>query len=278
MTCSIAAVITAAGSSSRFLERSSPLTGGVKKEYQILGASYYDDEGKPLTVLGAALRTFSASPRIGPIVIVIPPHGEAAEQEARASIPPPLLARLLTENRLHFVPGGDTRRASVHKALSFLETLHPGYVLIHDGARPWISAGLIERIIDTVIQYKAVIPVLPVVETPKELETAETGEAVFIKRHLRRAAIVTAQTPQAFAFPAILHAHEKAALREAQEGFEYTDDAEVWAETEGKAAAIPGEMENRKITFPGDMSAGEGVTLYTFPDFQGKQKPGQIYP
>jgi 2-C-methyl-D-erythritol 4-phosphate cytidylyltransferase len=241
----------AAGSSSRFLQGSSPRTGGAKKEYQALGPSYLDDEGKPLTVLGAVLQTFSSSHRIGPIVIAIPPQGEYGENAARASLPEALLSKLLKENRLHFASGGETRRASAHKALSFLETLGCQYVLIHDGARPWVSGSLIGRIIDAVIQYKAAIPALPIVETPKELEAA--GEAIFIKRHLRRAAIVTAQTPQAFAFPAILRAHEKAAGREAREGFEYTDDAEVWAEFEGKVAVITGEPENRKITFPGDI-------------------------
>jgi 2-C-methyl-D-erythritol 4-phosphate cytidylyltransferase len=250
MAPSIAAIIMAAGSSSRFLQRSSPYKEGVKKEYQPLGSAYLDDEGKPLTVLGAVLQTFNASPRLGPIVIAIPPHGESAEESARNCLPAAILTKL--QGRLHFVPGGETRRTSVHKALSFLETLplRPQYVLIHDGARPWLSLSLIERIIGAVIQYNAVIPALPLVETPKELEA---NEAVFIKRHLCRANIVTAQTPQAFTFPAILHAHEKAAEKEAREGFEYTDDAEVWAEFEGKVAVITGEPENRKITFPGDI-------------------------
>jgi 2-C-methyl-D-erythritol 4-phosphate cytidylyltransferase/2-C-methyl-D-erythritol 4-phosphate cytidylyltransferase/2-C-methyl-D-erythritol 2,4-cyclodiphosphate synthase len=239
--------------------------GGVKKEYQPLGPSYRDHEGKPLTVLGAVLQTFSASPRIGPIVIVIPPHGEDAEAAAKQSLPAALLAALLKEGRLHFVPGGDTRRASVHRALAFLEKSGCPYVLIHDGARPWVSPALIERTIDAVIQYKAVIPALPMVETPKELET-ETGKKapdgpVFIKRHLRRPAIVTAQTPQAFAFPAILKAHEKASDRETRGSFEYTDDAEVWAEFEGPVAAIPGEKENKKITYQGILANFYEATL-----------------
>ncbi|AEF80561.1 IspD/TarI family cytidylyltransferase [Leadbettera azotonutricia] len=244
MAPSIAAIIMSAGSSTRM--------GGVKKEYQALGPSCLDDKGKPLTVLGSAIQAFSACPRIGPIVVAIPP-GESSEKAAKASLPSSLLDRLLAENRIHFVPGGVTRRASVHKALSFLESLHPQYVLIHDGARPWISGSLIEQIIDAAIQYKAVVPALPIVETPKELEAAGLNEAAFIKRHLRRSTIVAAQTPQAFAFPAILRAHEKAAERGAREDFDYTDDAEVWAEFEGKVVAITGEPENRKITFPGDI-------------------------
>jgi len=75
----------------------------------------------------------------------------------------------------------------------------------------------------------------------------------FIERHLIRENVYTAQTPQGFAFPEILAAHEKAAKREEQDGFEYTDDAEVWGEFAGQVAVIPGDSENRKITYPEDI-------------------------
>jgi 2-C-methyl-D-erythritol 4-phosphate cytidylyltransferase len=146
-------------------------------------------------------------------------------------------------------------------------------VLIHDAARPWIGASLIGRIIEAVQQCGAVIPLLPLTETPKEIEAPAgsplpagfggpagsaaaggTGDFVFIKRHLRRADVGGAQTPQAFAFPEILRAHEKAAERECTEGFEYTDDAEVWGEFRGPVAAIPGDPGNKKITFPEDLA------------------------
>ncbi len=112
--------------------------------------------------------------------------------------------------------------------------------------------------IRSVKQYRAVIPLLPLTETPKETDLPLKGFVgcdswgpVFIKRQLKRAFIGTAQTPQAFAFPEILVAHEKAAD---QDGREFTDDAEVWAEFCGPVAVIPGETGNRKITFKEDMS------------------------
>jgi 2-C-methyl-D-erythritol 4-phosphate cytidylyltransferase len=131
----------------------------------------------------------------------------------------------------------------------------PDYVLIHDGARPWITGALIKQVMAALVRYKAVIPALTVVETPKELDGSMTGPEgpAFIKRHLRRVSIVTAQTPQAFAFSGILSAHEKAAAKEASEFREYTDDAEVWGEFIGPVAVIPGEAANRKITFPEDL-------------------------
>ncbi|GHV58148.1 hypothetical protein AGMMS49579_25110 [Spirochaetia bacterium] len=97
-------------------------------------------------------------------------------------------------------------------------------------------------------KHKAALPLLPLLETPKEI-----GEDGFVKRHLRRANIGAAQTPQGFAFPEILRAHEKAAERELREKFEYTDDAEVWGEFCGPVAVVKGVPENRKITFPEDL-------------------------
>jgi 2-C-methyl-D-erythritol 4-phosphate cytidylyltransferase/2-C-methyl-D-erythritol 2,4-cyclodiphosphate synthase len=137
----------------------------------------------------------------------------------------------------------------------------PAYVLIHDGARPWIKRELIEKIIEGAIKYGAAIPALPLVETPKELGRS-AGEVKFIKRHLRRENLCIVQTPQGFAFPEILAAHEKAAEKEEKEGFEYTDDAEVWGEFTGQVAVISGDPENRKITYPEDLeTAANGKTL-----------------
>jgi 2-C-methyl-D-erythritol 4-phosphate cytidylyltransferase/2-C-methyl-D-erythritol 4-phosphate cytidylyltransferase/2-C-methyl-D-erythritol 2,4-cyclodiphosphate synthase len=177
----------------------------------------------------------------------VPADPERGEWAAREALPQDLLAPD-APRRILFVPGGPTRRASVHHALSLLEAYKPGCVLIHDGARPWIDTGLIERIIDGAITHGAAIPLLPLTETPKEID----GEG-FIKRHLRRAFVGGAQTPQGFAFPRILRAHEQAAERELREGRDYTDDAEVWGEFAGPVAVIPGLPANRKISFPEDL-------------------------
>jgi 2-C-methyl-D-erythritol 4-phosphate cytidylyltransferase len=242
----LATVICAAGSSSRM--------GGVKKEYLLL-------HGAPdsRTVLGAAVSAFAAVPEIKTIVIVVPENketGDSAAQsaEARNAIPPEILNG--TSPAVHFVTGGSTRRASVFNALLSLTADAPDYVLIHDGARPWISSSLIERVIKSVKQYRAVIPLLPLTETPKETDLPLDGNfaagPVFIKQQLKRAFIGTAQTPQAFAFSEIPAAHEKAAVQEG--GIEFTDDAEVWAEFCGPVAVVPGEIGNRKITFQEDLS------------------------
>jgi len=239
MDHAIAAVICAAGSSARM--------GGAKKEYLPLPGS-----PDSLTVLGAAVCAFAAVSEIKIIVIVVPATPETGEISARNALPPEILAG--SARKVRFVTGGCTRRASVFNALRALSADAPDYVLIHDGARPWISPELIKRVIIGVKKYNAVIPLLPLTETPKEtdlpLDGSFGGSPVFIKQQLKRAFIGTAQTPQAFAFPEILAAHEKA---DAREGKDYTDDAEVWSEFCGPVAAVPGETVNRKITFKEDM-------------------------
>ena len=264
--CSVAVIICAAGSSKRM--------GGTKKEFLPLvapgtspgvltGNSLSDESSLPnrkaLSVLGAAVAAFASCPQIGPIVITVACGEESA---ARSSLPQELLTE---DGRIIFVEGGLTRRSSVHNALLRLELIKPLFVLIHDGARPWIKRELIERIIEAAKIYRAAIPALPIIETPKELNNVKEGKdgaTGFIKRHLRRDFIYTAQTPQGFAFPEILRAHEKAGEMEKNEGLEYTDDAEVWGEFTGKVAVIPGDPQNRKITFPEDLNYFSEVFQY----------------
>jgi len=219
--------------------------GGIKKEYCLLDDSQ--------TVLGKAVSAFASNPLIQTIVIAVPENGETAAREA---LPSGILAAQAP--RILFVQGGETRCASVFNALSLLAVYNPRYVLIHDGARPWISPSLIVRTIDAVKKYSAVIPVLPLTDTPKECDgqvpellTGAESSPVFIRRHLKRANTGIAQTPQAFAFPEILLAHEKAAQAE---GEDFTDDAEIWGRFFGQVAVIPGELDNRKITFPEDIN------------------------
>jgi 2-C-methyl-D-erythritol 4-phosphate cytidylyltransferase/2-C-methyl-D-erythritol 2,4-cyclodiphosphate synthase len=252
-----AAVICAAGSSARM---NGNMPGGVKKEYRFLGAGYVDAAGKPLTVLGAAVTAFAACAHIDPIVIVIPGGDEAA---AKAALPRSLLAE--REGRVCFVSGGSTRRQSVLNALVYLRSFKPkpDYVLIHDGGRPWVSTALIDRVLDAAREQGAAVPIMPLVETPKEVDFfpgagGGPGGKSVIRRHLRRGKVGTAQTPQGFSFERILAAHEQAAAA----GREYTDDAEIWGEFAGTAAVVSGDAANKKITYPEDLVAPGGQRIF----------------
>lgn len=218
----VAVVICAGGLSKRM--------GGVKKEYQKFDSNF--------SVLGAVIRAFVSVYSIKIIAIAIPPNDEDA---ACAALPREFLTA--SKPKLIFVTGGKTRQESVYNALCALVEHTPSYVLIHDGARPWVSVSLIEKTIEAAQKHGAAIPVLPLTDTPKEYENS------FITRHLKRANTGIAQTPQGFKFTEILQAHEQAA----QIDEEFTDDAEVWGRYCGQVAVVAGEMENRKITYRGDI-------------------------
>jgi 2-C-methyl-D-erythritol 4-phosphate cytidylyltransferase len=238
--------------------------GGVKKEYRPL-------PGIDTVVLDRAVSTFAAFPRIRHIIITVPDSPETGEAAARRALSPELLAG--EQPKIGFVTGGSTRRESVHRALAALSTYSPDYVLIHDGCRPFISARLIQLIMGAVQKCGAVIPLLPLIDTPKEINipldddfftqvdfSADAGPSAIeaevlpvVTRHMRRDFTGLAQTPQGFAFAEILAAHEKAAERERAGLCEYTDDAQVWGEFCGPVAVVPGSPENRKITFPADL-------------------------
>jgi 2-C-methyl-D-erythritol 4-phosphate cytidylyltransferase len=231
-----AAVICAAGASLRM--------GGVKKEFQIL-----KNHPESLTVLGAVYSAFAKIPSIGVIVIAI---NENTETAAMKALPQGCLEA--QKPKVVFVTGGNSRRSSVFNALSILAEYNPAYVLIHDGARPWVNPLLIENILTAVHKHNAAIPLVPSLETPKEtydpLPETFTFEPIFIKQHPKRANIGIAQTPQGFKFPEILYAHEKAAALTDED---FTDDAEIWSRFCGTVVAIPGKIENRKITFTEDL-------------------------
>ena len=238
----MAAVICAAGNSAR-------MNTAGKKEYCLLPAG---NEG--MTVLGASVSAFTSIPEIETIVIVVPGDPVYGENAARKALSSHLLERDAYPQIL-FVKGGKTRQESVFNALTYgFSDKTPDYVLIHDGARPWVSASLIKKIIEETKKYGAVIPLLPITDTPKETDTPldyTSSEPILVKHHLKRTLTGIAMTPQGFSFPEILDAHRKAQVSQGHACF--TDDAEVWAEFYGQVWAIPGDINNRKITFPEDL-------------------------
>ncbi len=225
------ALITAAGSSTR-------MGGPVKKEYLPLTAT---NPGR--TVLSACLGIFSETQLFALIAIVVPPGGisEARSVLARdPSITPELL------NRILFVEGGAHRQSSVRLGLEALAAAEPGadIILIHDGARPFVSHSLIRAVCEETVLHGAVVPGISVTDTIKRC-----GPDCCIVEHPERRFLSAVQTPQGFRFAGIVDAHRKAAA----DTHEYTDDSEIWDRYQGRVLICPGERENRKITWQGDL-------------------------
>jgi len=228
---------------------------GLKKEYRTLpgfpaGSLPDPSSGAKsgrVSVLSAAVHAFlSSAYRFDSIVVTVPERGEA--DAARVLAEDPRIAPLITRNntRLSFISGGSTRQESVFRALESLSGDEaPGAVLVHDGARPWISCDLIDAVQRTTEERGAAVPGIAAVDTQKEID--EEGRII---RHLERRFIAAVQTPQGFRFSPLLEAHRKAA----GDGRTYTDDAEIWGRYEGDVFVCPGDRENRKITFPEDLA------------------------
>ena len=221
----IAIIITAAGSSTR-------IGGGIKKEY----LPY-----KEGTVLSSCAETFlNACNRdfeITDFIVTCPKGGrEDCEKALQAG-------NVDCFDSIQIVEGADTRQKSVYKGLLAVKG-KPDIVLIHDGARPFISEELILSSLSAAQQFGAAVPGLTPTDTQKEI-----NEEGFIVRHLVRSSLCAVQTPQCFDFSKLLDAHERAAL----DGREYTDDTEIWGSYCGPVKVVPGEVNNIKITYPADL-------------------------
>ena len=147
---------------------------------------------------------------------------------------------------LHFVTGSSTRQKSIFNALEFLrnQAFIPDYVLIHDGARPFVDTQTILHVTNSTIEFGAAAPGFTPTDTIKEID--KDG---FITRHLVRSNLISIQTPQGFEFERIFNAHQQAA-KTAQE---FTDDSEIWDKFCGKVKITQGNPSNKKITYPGDI-------------------------
>jgi 2-C-methyl-D-erythritol 4-phosphate cytidylyltransferase / 2-C-methyl-D-erythritol 2,4-cyclodiphosphate synthase len=220
----VAAVVVAAGQGLR-------AGGDLPKQFRRIAGE---------TLLEHALSAFVKAPNVAFVQPVIRPED---------------LARVRTLTRdmdvLAPVSGGATRQASVRAGLEALEPRKPDIVLVHDAARPFASASLIVRAIGAAEKTGAAIPALSVTDTVKRVDGAGTIEATLDRNSIR-----LVQTPQAFAFPALLEAHRRAA---AQGRDDFTDDAAL-AEWAGmKVSVFQGEPGNIKLTTPDDFARAEAI-------------------
>lgn len=212
------ALIVAAGRGTR-------LGGPVPKQYRDLG-------GAP--VLRRTLELFVAHPRIDAIRVVTGADDEAHYNAATAGLAllPPVV-------------GGATRQASVLNGLESLEAQQPAAVLIHDAARPFTAADLIDRLIAALDQAPGAIAAVPVVDT---LWRAADGA---LEELVPRDGLWRAQTPQAFRYADILAAHRKVA------GRALTDDAAVLRAAGGMVAVVEAAEANFKITTETDLTRAQ---------------------
>jgi len=142
--------------------------------------------------------------------------------------------------------GGQTRFHSVQNGLAMVPDDAEGVVGVHDGVRPFPSIGVIRNCYETARIAKAVIPVIPVVETVRHLNN---GNSMTVPRDEYR----LVQTPQTFDIQLLKAANHQPY----NDGF--TDDASVVESYGHKITLVEGNRENIKITTPYDITVAEAI-------------------
>ena len=207
------ALIVAAGSGSR-------AGGAVPKQYAHVA-------GKPL--IAHAYAAFAGHPAVDEVVVVI---AAGAEELARAALGP-----------VRTVIGGRTRRESVARGLAAIAA---DRVLVHDAARPFVPAGVIDRVLAALETDDGAMPVLAVADT-----LVRDGAVV------PRDGLSRVQTPQGFRLGALRAAHDGW-----PGGEEATDDAQMVRRLGGTIALVQGDTMLDKVTHPDDFAAAEAKVAW----------------
>ncbi len=145
------------------------------------------------------------------------------------------------QNDVVVVAGGATRQESVFNGLK--ACAGATHVLIHDAARPVVSADLVRRAVDLTVEKGAMSAAVKTTDTIKEVENG------VVVRTLKRAGLYNTQTPQGFEYNLIMRAHEKFAHGN------FTDDASMVEAMGEKVYILESPPENIKITTPRDIDA-----------------------
>lgn len=193
------------------------------------------------TLLTHTVRRLAAAPSVACIVVAAP-TGTAAD--VAADLAP------VTDVPLHVVDGGPTRQESVAAALWALPDPYP-IVLVHDAARAFAPPDLVERVAAAVRDgHDAVIPVLPVVDTIKQVD----GDG-YVTATPERATLRAVQTPQGFRRSVLEQAHR--AARSPDGALPATDDAALVERIGARVFCVPGSAAAMKITNPADLATAE---------------------
>jgi 2-C-methyl-D-erythritol 4-phosphate cytidylyltransferase/2-C-methyl-D-erythritol 2,4-cyclodiphosphate synthase len=195
-----------------------------------------------IPVLVRTVQCFLTAPDIDSIVIALP-----AERVESTRV---LLHTFLSGDqldRLVLVAGGKTRQDSVQAGLNALPP-DTDIVLVHDGARPFVTPEIIQQCLDEAVRSGAAIAAVPVKDTIKR--TGETGR---ITQTVDRGGLWQAQTPQAARLPLLRQAYEVAR----QEQFQGTDEASLLEKAGYAVSIVQGSEYNIKITRQNDLKIAE---------------------
>lgn len=160
----------------------------------------------------------------------------------------PAFSDILTDERVSFVVGGDTRQQSVMNAVDVIDDCE--LIIIHDGARPLIKSEDIENTIRAAKENKAAAVGVFVKDTVKVVD--KNG---FVVSTPDRSTLFAVQTPQIFDF----ELYRNAAQNAREKGFNFTDDCQLIESFNQKVKTVVGSYSNIKITTPDDIVLAENL-------------------
>lgn len=219
----VTAIFPAAGASRR-------MGGGVNKNFLEL-------MGEPILI--RTLKTFSQVERVNFLIVVV-----AAQEVATVE---KLLSAEKNLKPWRVVVGGSERQYSIANGLKLLPDAAQ-IILVHDAARPLISARLIDEVIDAAEKFGGAIAAVPLKDTIKVVDAEG-----FVRYTPPRRELVSVQTPQGFRRETLLQAYAQAEA----ENFLGTDDASLVERLGAKVKIVTGSYDNIKITTPEDLSVAE---------------------
>ena len=212
--------------------------GSGKRMQTKVHKQYLDLLGKP--VLYYALKAFEDS-AVDEIILVTG-KGEISYCQTE------IVDRYGFKKVTHIVEGGKERYHSVYEGLKC--AAGADYVLIHDGARPFVTEEILKRGLQKVKETGACVIGMPSKDTVKL-----SDEEGYVKETPNRKCVWTIQTPQIFSYSLIREAHDSIRQKDMSK---ITDDAMVVEqETGAKVALAEGSYQNIKITTPEDLDIAE---------------------
>jgi 2-C-methyl-D-erythritol 4-phosphate cytidylyltransferase len=212
-------LVVAAGEGKRF---------GSLKQFALLA-------GRP--VLDWSLEKFEANKKVDEIILVLPDESQKEKYLKRY------------QKIVAVTKGGEKRQDSVLSGFNLIGPMEADIVLVHDGARPLVSEELISRVIQATLERGAVVPVLPLEDTVKEVAKG------IVLRTLDRSKLFRVQTPQGFSYSVLREALEAAR----RENFCGTDEAMLVERMGEKIHTIEGDPKNIKITTQEEMKIAEAL-------------------
>jgi 2-C-methyl-D-erythritol 4-phosphate cytidylyltransferase / 2-C-methyl-D-erythritol 2,4-cyclodiphosphate synthase len=221
----VAAIIAAGGRGLR-------MGRALPKQYLTVGGQ---------TILARSLAAFDRHQQVQELVVVVPPEAlDSAE-----------FVKPATSKPVRFVAGGARRQDSVANGVDALSA-EAQVVLVHDAARPMVSADLISRTIAAAASAGAAIAAVPVHDTVKQVTI--DGGVGFIEKTLPRETLFLAQTPQGFRRDVL-----DAVVKLGREASDATDEASLAERAGYRVQVVPGDFDNLKITTEADLARVEGL-------------------